>query len=257
MTRPLPPAVLLAVLFLTAGCLGFLSPEPESFASTYDYGVALSAYGTVTNVTVYAPLPVGPNGTVFDESTLASNGTTAPFEASVVDTEFGPMLALTADTFEVETRYYAVRERDGVGERVEISESEYDPENPDHQRVAFRSVDLTASLPEAYPVETREPIGTEPLLPAAGARVEAPCPVPTSDDAVCYRYDAPVYLFYEAESDVRVDLLVSFEGRNEWFAGGWTGNGYRDLVSVRAAGPQDGWTSGEGTLVTGDGNYRE
>jgi hypothetical protein len=250
--------VALVASVLLAGCLGFLGPEPESFAGRYDYAVGIDASGTLTNVTIYAPLPVGPAGPPFNATVLAPDGTVDDaFEATVVETEFGPMLALRADTIAVEPRYYAIVERDGVGERVEINESEYDPANPNHQRVAFRSVDLTASLPEPYPVKTREPVGSEPVLPATATRVEAACPIPTTERAVCYTYEAPVYLSYGTAPDTTVDVIVTFEGRNEWFAGGWTGNGYRDSLTVRATGPQEGWVDGEGTLLTGNGRYRD
>lgn len=260
MPRTNHPLAVLAVagIVLAAGCLGFLAADPDSFAGSYQYGFGMDVHGTVTNVTVYVPLPVGPEGTPFNASVLAPDGTVeGAFSADVVETEFGPMLALRADRFEVEPRYYAVVERDGVGERVEISEAEYDPENPDHQRVGFRTVDVVATVSEPYPVETRDPVGTEPVLPAVEGRTEAACPYPTTDEAVCYEFGTTVYLSYEAAADTAVVVVVSAEGRNEWFAGGWTGNGYRDSVSVRVTGPQDGWVTAEGNSVTGNGNYRE
>lgn len=246
---------LLALLVVTAGC-AFPGVEPESRAGVYDYTFGLDAHGTLSNATIRVPLPAEGGESVLNVSVLAPNGTVdGAFEASVVDTEHGPMLELRAEEFDVQPRYFETVEEDGMGSRVEISEAEYDPENPDHSTVEFRSVDVLVTVDAPYPVDTETPAGDEPLLPAASDRVATACRTPTTDGASCYDYDAPVYLEYGAADDARVDLIVAFEGRNEWFDGGWTGNGYRDTVSHAATGPQSGWVTAEGHLVVGNGNY--
>ena len=128
-----------AALTLTAGCsLPFFGPEPDSFGATYDYSFGFDAYGTLTNVTIRAPLPVGPDGTPITAELLVPDDVVrdyedeAVFDARIVDTEHGPMLELTTPEFTVVTRYYAFVEEDGTGRRVEISEEEYDPENRNH-----------------------------------------------------------------------------------------------------------------------------
>ena len=246
---------LLVLLVVTAGC-AFPGVEPESRAGAYDYTFGLDAYGTVENATIRVPLPVEDGASALNASVLAPNGTVdGAFEASVVDTRYGPMLELRTTEFVVEPRYFATVEEDGMGRRVEISESEYDPENPDHSKVDFRSVDVLVTVDAPYPVDTESPVGDEPLLPTTSDRVATACEFPTTDTASCFDYDAPLYLSYDASEGTRVDTIVSFEGRNEWFDGGWTGNGYRESVDYRATGPQSGWVTAEGHLVVGNGNY--
>lgn len=246
---------LLVVLVATAGCA---SPgvEPESRAGVYDYTFGLDAYGTLSNATIRVPLPAEGGESVLNASVLAPDGTVdGSFEASVVDTRYGPMLELRAEAFAVEPRYFATVEENGTGRRVEISEAEYDPENPDHSKVAFRSVDVVVTVDASYPVDTETPVGDEPLLPTTSDRVGTACRFPTTDSASCFASGTPLYLEYGAAEETRVSLVVSFEGSNEWFAGGWTGNHYRESVSHSVTGPQSGWVTAEGHLVVGNGNY--
>lgn len=253
-----------AALTLTAGCsIPFFGPEPDSFDATYDYSFGFDAYGTLTDVTIRAPLPVGPDGTPITAELLVPDGVVrdyedeAVFDARIVDTEHGPMLELTTPEFTVVTRYYAFVEEDGTGRRVEISEEEYDPENRNHQVIDFHSAGVGVTLDAEYPLETRVPVGAEPVFPAMDERTATACDTPTSPEATCFVYDGPFYLSYEAAEDTRLQTFVRFEGYNEWFAGGWTGNRYHDHLAVDATGPQDGWLEADGELLTGDGRYRD
>jgi len=243
-------AVLLAALTLTAGC-SFLAPNPESYTSTYEYSVGIDTTGTLSDVTIRVPLPQQDDAVV---EGVAPNDTVDGMNAAVVDTEYGPMLELTAETFVVETRYFRVVEADGMGRREEIDESEYDPTNPDHQRVSRRTVTVSVTRTAAYPIETRTPVGASPTFVPDATRELTECPFPYRDETACFAYDAPVYLSYESSS-TRVSGVVAIYGSNEWFAGGWTGNGYSDRVEFVATGPQDGWVVANGTTEVGRGTY--
>jgi hypothetical protein len=250
-------AVLLACLLVTAGC-SFLAPNPDSYTSTYYYSVGIDADATVENATLRLPLPQQGGAASFNASTVAPDGTVEEaFDATVVATDRGPMLELTADAFTVETRYYRVVESDGVGRREEIDRATYDPANPDHQRVDHRSVGVSVDRTAPYPIETRAPLEDGPLLYDDGVvtRGLADCELPRQDATSCFAYDAPLYLSYETAANGTVAGSVFFEGTNEWFAGGWTGNGYVDRVEFNATGPQDGWVTGEGRTETGRGTY--
>ena len=263
--------LLVACLAVTAGC-SFFATNPDSLSSSYEYSVGIDANETLENVTVRVPLPmqdgssavdadeIAPNGTLetqFDSSRMGTNRTASgAFSASVVDTEYGPMLELTAEQFTVETRYFRYVEEDGLGRQEEISESEYDPDDPDHAKRDRRTVSTTVVLDATYPIETRDPVGTSPTLYGEGVTRElTECTVPYRDEAACFGYDAPAYLSYETSDDAQVDATISAYGTNEWFTGGWTGNSYQDRVRVSATGPQDGWVTAAGHTETGIGNY--
>jgi hypothetical protein len=140
---------------------------------------------------------------------------------------------------------------------VEISADEYDPENPDHRKVDFRSASVSVTIRGEYPIDTRSPVGAEPVFHNLSDRTVTDCSMPTTDSATCYTYTGPYYLSYDADPETRVQTFVAFEGSNEWFAGGWTGNSYRDHLGVTVTGSQDGWVDAEGDLLTGNGNYRD
>jgi hypothetical protein len=112
-------------------------------------------------VTVRLPLPQG--GT-YDAAAFAPNGTADGFDTAVVETEYGPMLELTAESFVVETRYYRFVEEDGLGRREEIDASEYEPSNPDHRKVERRTATVSVTRTATYPIDTRVPVGAVPTF---------------------------------------------------------------------------------------------
>jgi hypothetical protein len=254
MTRRPVLAVLLAALTLTAGC-SFLASNPESYTSTYEYSVGVDATGTLSDVTIRVPLPERDGDVVVDADAIAPTDTVDGMDAAVVDTEYGPMLELTASEFVVETRYFRVVEADGMGRREEIDESEYDPTNPDHQKVSQRTVTVSVTRTAAYPIETRAPVGASPTFVPDATRELTECPFPYRDETACFAYDAPVYLSYESSPSTRVSGVVAVDGSNEWFAGGWTSNGYSDRVEFAATGPREGWVAANGTTEVGRGTY--
>jgi hypothetical protein len=257
MSRRFVLALLLAALTLTAGC-SFLGPTPDNYTSRYDYSVGVDATATLEDVTIRVPVPQTDGEATYDADVVAPNGTVeGVFDATVVETQYGPMLELTAAEFPVETRYYRHVETDGVGRIEEISEAEYDPSNPDHVRRTRRTVSVSVTRSAPYPIETRTPVGQAPTFYEDGAvtRALTTCSLPDRDEATCFAYDAPVYLSYDTDRNATVSGSVVVVGANEWFAGGWTGNGYTDRVGFDASGPQDGWTAANGTTEVGRGNY--
>ncbi|GGN86658.1 hypothetical protein [Haloarcula pellucida] len=244
--------LLIVCLVLTAGC-SFFGPNPDSYSSSYDLSVGVDADETLRNVTIRVPLPQVDGNATFEATDVAPNGT---FDARVVETEYGPMLELTTDEFTVETRYYRYVEADGVGRQEEISEAEYDPENPNHAKRTRRTASTSALRDATYPIETRTPVGTSPTFYGDGVtRSLTDCSLPYRDETACFTYDAPVFLSYDAPATARVDASVMVVGSNEWFSGGWTGNSYADRVHANATGPQDRWVSASGHTETGRGNY--
>jgi hypothetical protein len=264
-------AVLVAVavlVLLVAGIAGALSLYQDqlyrdSYESTYSYRVSFGANESLENVTVYAPIPVedGEVRVVGTNVTTRSYDETAPpdappVSASVVETDRGPMLALTVDRYPVETKYYRFVEEDGVGRRVEINESEYDPGDPEMVAYTDRSVQVEVSVQADHSIDTRSPTGTEPLLSPEYTREPTDCRDDFFESARCYAVTSDAYLDYDGPAGTQTTLWVELAGRNEWWVFGWSGNSYEEDYIVEFTGPQDGWVRIEGTLMTGWGNYR-
>ncbi|WP_336001494.1 hypothetical protein [Halorientalis halophila] len=257
MVRKLLPVLLLVGLAVLAGC-SFLGPNPDSYASSYEYSVGIDSNATLQNATLRVPLPQVDGATPINASVVAPNGSIeGNFAATVVETDHGRMLELVTDELPVRTRYYRVVESGDMGRREEISESAYDPSNPDHQKVTQRTVGVSVSVAADYPLETQSPFGTEPTFYAddAVSRTPSECSLPYRNESGCFAYDAPMYMSYDAPANASVSGIVTFGGYNEWFTGGWTGNEYTDRATFRATGPQDGWVTGDGYTETGRGNY--
>ena len=259
-------AVLVLLAAALVGAVSLYSDHlyASSYESSYDYRVSFSANQSLSNLTVYLPIPVeegkvrvvGANVTASsrDETTPAD---APPVNASVVDTRRGPMLALTATSFPVEPKYYRFVEEGGEGRRVPISESEYDPGNPEMVAYTERSVEVSVSMRVRRSIDTVEPTGTEPLLAPEIGRRETACRDGHFETQRCYALDSEVYLDYEAPADARSSVWVELSGRNEWWVFGWSGNEYREQILGDFIGPQDGWRTVEGELETGRGNYAD
>lgn len=259
---------LVALLVLTGAVVAGVSLYTDhlyrdSYDSTYTYEFSFAANQTLDDVTIYAPVPVtdgavavvGANVSTnsWDETTPAN---APPVDASIVQTEHGPMLALTTESFPVQTKYYRFVEQDGMGERVEISEEEYEPGNPEMVAYTERSVRVEVMVAADHSIDTRNPTGVEPLLSPEFSRQFVPCEDAHFDTQECYSTTTRTFVSYEAPDETRTSVWVTLEGRNEWWIFGWNGNQYRHHYDGEFVGTQDSWHELEGALETGWGNYR-
>lgn len=262
-------AAVVVLVLLVGGFVGAISLYSDylyesSYESSYSYRVSFAANQSVSNLTVYVPLPVedaevrvvDANVTArsWDETTPED---APPVNATVVETDRGPMLAITAARYPVEPQYYRFVEEDGMGRREPIAESEYDPRDPEMVAYTERSVEVSVSTRSHRAVETVAPTGVEPLLAPETNRREAPCRNAHFETQRCYTFDSQVFLSYDAPPETRTSVWVELSGRNEWWVFGWSGNEYRELVAGEFFGPQDGWRTVEGELETGSGKYAD
>lgn len=235
----------------------------DSYGSTYTYDVSFAANQSLDDVTLYAPVPVanddvavvGANVSTssWDETTPAD---APPVDARIVQTEYGPMLALTTDSFPVQTKYYQFVEQEGMGERVEITEDEYEPGNPDMVAYTERSIRIDVMVAADHSIDTRNPTGVEPLLSPAFSRRAVPCDDAYFDTEECFSTTTRAFVSYDAPAETRTSVWITLEGSNEWWIFGWNGNQYRHHYDAEFFGPQDDWHDIEGVLETGRGNYR-
>jgi hypothetical protein len=239
-------------LALGAVLYGFTRPDPASIEHTYRYELVVEPSEDLSNVTIYLPIPVE-NGSslvgaaVVDGSEVQVEGD-PPWVARLVDTEYGPMLALTAG--ELPARY------------VERPPPRPIPEDPDAtppptatpttQLDAYR---VTVELPAGHIVDTRTPLDSEPTLRPRLDATEVECARPTTDEAVCHTFETRAYMEYDAPADASTYVGVSYEGQNTWFAGGWTGNQFDQRTSVVAVGPGEGWVAMPVEETTSLGRY--
>ncbi|MFB6142609.1 MAG: hypothetical protein ABEJ30_04620 [Halorientalis sp.] len=245
------------VLTVGAAVYGFLQPEPSSVEHVHEYEVAVEPNRTLTNVTLYLPVPVAGGESVVGEAVAAGSPGVVDrpgnWSYAVVDTEYGPMLRVTAPRIEPRT---TVRPRPRpTPETPPATTAVPGTVTPADGRVVVEPYRIEASVPTKEPVDTRDPVGRKPTLaPRSNAR-ETACSTPVTEGAVCRSFETRVFLAYDAPADATVGVYVRYEGRNEWFEGGWTGNAFTQRVAVERRGPGTGWVVVTATERTGVGAY--
>jgi hypothetical protein len=245
----------IALIIITVALLALfavlLVPE-GSVTHTYRYDVTLDFDASVSNVTFIVPLPVAGAGTIMEDA-IAGGGMTgvpAGWNLTVLTAGDTAMLRITAADIVPAAKRTPVALPEGA-EPISPSES------PDPGTISF-PVRMEISVPVEDPIATDSPIGGEYLLSPSFNLTTAPCSFPYPEDRapLCYRYDSRIYAGYDAEGETTVTIRAGIEGSNTWWAGGWTGNAYRDAVTLTLTGEQQGWHRAEGSLVAREGVYR-
>jgi len=244
----------------------------QSEQSTYEYQVTIATNQTLTNATVYVPVPETNGeselGEQFVEDVQYSRETPAirgyddtparvNFTYELVDTEHGRMLAISADRIEVQRAYYREVENETMGWREPIPESQYDPSNPSMGVVDDGTFTFSVTATSEESIDTAAPFGTEPLLTPQFNRTGVECRYGQQERHRCFEYDTRVYATYGAPEGTTVYVSAQLDGRNEWVAGEWTGNEYREWAHTELLGPGRGWYVVQGELEVGSGRYRD
>lgn len=252
------------VLLVVGGTVGFAlyqftRPVPESYSHTAEYRASVQPNATLTNVTLYLPVPVANGSSPVGDALVV--GPSAAVDAppdwtfEVAETEYGPMLAVSLPTLEP-----TYRERppprpidpDGGTETPGVA-------TPDPQVTPIRTLDdylVRVELAFEEPIDTRSPVGSEPVLRPRFDASDAACPFPAPESTVCREFGTRMFLSYDAPATATVEVSVSYEARNEWFAGGWTGNSFRQSTRTVATGDGPGWVAVPATEAVGEGTYR-
>lgn len=243
------------VLFLGVGM-------PVSYTSHYQYEWTLAANETLTNVTLYLPVPME-NGTVLVDAanvTVETEDGAADWDVALVDTPHGPMLALTADRVEGEL-YYLVHEFDENGshigwEKVPEDDLPTDMTNKKaYPEPTFYRFSVWVNVDER--IDVVDPVHNAAVLrPVENVTTDACEPYWRNDEnTVCSTFETPAYVAYDTSADSAVRLSVELRGTNEWGYG--LSNSFNEFVQEtegRFENAPGGWTTLDGTLYTGMGD---
>jgi hypothetical protein len=204
----------------------------ESYMSGYYYRVEIyrveiDTDSVLHNVTLYLPLPVlGESLGIGDEIIAGNASKPDDWDCSIIETEHGKMLKITAEK---------------IAPELILNE-------------------INVQLPVDHEINTKDPIGNEPLLLPMYNVTKITCdfPFPNEQDAQvnCYSYESRVYVDYESSPDAEVSIYIDIDltGRNDWWVYGWSGNNYRNKVNLTSSG-RHGWCVALGKLVEGEGRY--
>lgn len=218
---------LATMVAVVAGAVLLAPSTPEVEESTYGYSLSVETNATLENVTLYVPLPVSGDGTAPIAAAFREGSATVPepWRAAVVETDRGTMLRLAAAEVTAERR-------------------------PDGRRNSLYL--FGANRTAAAPIDTSDPFGHEPVLPATDGYRERPCPnvVEQSPDEACYAFDTGVYATYDAPAGADVGIILVVNGVNTYRGSAWDHTMYHERVMLTLDGPQDGWVDAEGFAST-------
>ncbi|MGC1122031.1 MAG: hypothetical protein WBA22_13150 [Candidatus Methanofastidiosia archaeon] len=192
----------------------------KTYTSEYYYQIQIEPDSPLNEVILYIPLPIFSNVSLVGDNIEAGNVQKPErFQCSVVTTEYGTMLKITAD------------------------------------HIDEPSV-ITVLLPADDTINTKNPLHSEMVLFPKYGLVQVPCDFPHPEkwgtQLACFEYQTVLYAEYAPEGPLTVS--VTLEGRNTWWVLGWSGNSYRDQILVTVNG-ESGWQSVRGELVQGEGLY--
>jgi hypothetical protein len=245
--------VLLAVVLVAWFTWQFDQSARQSERHTYFYTIDLSYTATIENVTLFLPIPELNNTPVFIPSLLnkTAYGVYPDWNLTVVTMNGTPMLAIRTARMVPEYHGYPIAIEPGTSvlPTTLVPGNEYSSDTPVLMPVTVAVMETSASE-----IDTRHPVGHEPLFFPGGNFTPGSCVTPACDGPV-YDHPVPVYISYTSDRPVVISLRVSVQGSNAIWRGGWVSNTYSDTVFLEIANGTQGWIEGEGELFTAEGVY--
>lgn len=261
---------LLVVIATVAVPALFQAQRENNTTSTYYYTAEVSTNATLTDATIYLPIPVGPDGDplVEDVQVTSYGGPEANWTTRVVETARGPMLAIEASEVVGEERYYLVNENGSLARPEPITRAEapedmtglrLEPALTRYEILAQVTVESFGNGIENGTIETRYPRGNSSLLSATYDYSPGECdPLWGGEEETCTAFLSDAYASYETKPTALVRVgPVELWGINEW---GWffanSFNEYTQRVEqVGFTGAHEGWVQVRGELQAGRGSY--
>jgi len=252
-TLIIPAFILLAVIFFAGISWQFDQASRQSERHNYHYSIDLSYNTTINNVTLFLPVPELNNTPLFISSLLnrTAYGVSADWDLSVVNENGTPMLAIRAARMVPVYHGYPIAIEPGTSvlPTTLVPGREYSGDTP-----VLMPVSVAVMEPGTSQINTRHPVGKEPVFFPGGTFTPGSCDTPACDGLV-YNHPVPVYVSYTSEHPVLLSLRVSVQGSNAIWRGGWVSNIYSDTVALEIADGAQGWIEGQGKLFAAEGIY--
>ncbi len=245
--------VLAVVAFFAWTFYPFDQVARQSERHTYSYSIDLLHDTTMENVTLFIPVPERDHTPLFMESLLngTAYGVPPDWNLTLVQVNGTPMLAIRADRMVPVYNGYPIRIEPGVSvlPTTLVPGREYSADTPILQPVSIGVMETVTTE-----IETRTPIGNEPVFFPGGEFTPGLVSIPTGN-GLMYDHPVPVYIRYTSGSPVSISLRFSVQGSNMIWNGGWQSNQYSDTVTLEIANNTQGWVMEEGRLSTAAGVY--
>ncbi len=227
----------------------------QSESHNYAYEIDLSFTTPIENVTLFLPVPEQ-NGTPVLVQSLVNGtgyGVPADWTLSIVEQNGTPMLEITAPRMvpEYQPNPIPIEPGESPVPTTLLSGTEYSGTTP-----VLVPVHLVATASQNVTIDTRDPVGHEPVFNPDGQFI----PVPGTGTGGPYAgrrfvHPVPVYIWYTSDRPVKFSFWIRIEGVNSIWQGGWRSNTYSDMVLQELGNDTKGWIETEATIVAGEGVY--
>jgi hypothetical protein len=205
-----------------------------SLSSTYSYTCTITTDSTLSNVTLFLPVPADPSGnspivTQFSAEVIA--GLPQDWTLSLYDTGKATLVRITTP--------------------IITPPAGTIPEKP-------YSIVLSSDMKSVKVIDTREPINNSALFRPVRDLRQVSCPPDSSlvnGTPQCYRYLTSLYADYQASPDASVTITSFLTGKNSWKIFEPRSNEYSTSISLMMVGENHGWKNVNGFLQSSTGIY--
>jgi hypothetical protein len=246
-------AVIIAVV-AWIGYVAFLLDQgtKQSERHVFHYSIDVSYNTTIENVTLLLPVPESNGIALFGEALVNGTlyGVPPGWDLSMDAVNGTPMLAIRAEQMVPEYHGYpiAIEPRQSPLPTTLVPGTEYSPDTP-----VLQPVHLGVMLPVNRTIETRDPIGNEPVFAPGGQFIRREVTTRPYGGRE-YEHAVPVYIQYVSDRPAAVYASITIQGTNSIWKGGWLSNSYTDTITVETE-DSPGWVNTTGVLMTEDGVY--
>lgn len=210
--------------------------------SDYNFNMILSTDSKLENLTFYTPLPLFNNESKLGErAIIQSMGSSEDWDLSMIETEHGIMLKITA--IELVPEFNQV---------IELNPSD---NRPTGEGGSFYrgSIEVYVSMSPDNIIDTRNATDNEPLLYPKYNMILSDYPYPSSGiSPKTQSYESFIYADYIASPDANVEICMTLYGTNQ---GAWGYNSYSDNICTAVKGEKHGWIPVTGKIIEGEGRY--
>jgi len=236
----------------------------NTYSSEYGYRVTIETDSVLHNITLYLPLPVLEEKSKVGDEIIAGNASkpgewvSKPdgWDCSIVKTEHGKMLKISAEKMAPE--FHSLPVPIELGEEPKELPQGKVSDTFSKETPVLMPKELSVEIHADHDVNTKNPIGNEPLLSPKHNLTRSTYELPYPEGRTppnCYEYESRIYADYTASANTKVSIYIEAEGRNSWWVYGWSGNHYRDRIELTFTGEQHGWYVASGKLIEGEGRY--
>jgi hypothetical protein len=227
--------VILVVFVSVFSCQVFVEKAYlTSLSSTYSYTCTITTDSTLSNVTLFLPVPADPSGNspiVTQFSADAITGLPKDWSVTLYDTGKSTLVRITTPLI--------------TPPAGTIPEKPY-------------GITLSTEMKSDTVIDTREPINNSALFRPVRDLQQVSCTPDSSEEKgtpQCYRYLTSLYADYQAPANASVTITSSITGKNSWKIVEPKSNEYTTSINLLMFGDHHGWSTMKGTLISSIGIY--